>query len=158
MLYPLELRRPSWAAHHYSRKNLPALVCSSHQIDASKERLLLVLNRLPSGHTSLCAAIFPLARGVFECPDRKGCECFPVIEIPLRNTQLINCLSNLKSDKPVGRSAPVLQGPTDSAEIRVCYDAIGSCVETAPTGQGILLAFCLRSGASHVSGLFARRS
>lgn len=29
-------------------------------------------------------------------------------------------------------------------------------VWTAPTGQGILLAFCLRSGASHVSGLFAR--
>jgi hypothetical protein len=31
-------------------------------------------------------------------------------------------------------------------------------VWTAPTGQGILLAFCLRSGASHVSGLFVRRS
>lgn len=29
-------------------------------------------------------------------------------------------------------------------------------VWTAPTGQGILLVFSLRSGASHVSGLFAR--
>jgi hypothetical protein len=31
-------------------------------------------------------------------------------------------------------------------------------VWTASTGQGVLLAFCLRSGASHVSGLFVRRS
>jgi hypothetical protein len=31
-------------------------------------------------------------------------------------------------------------------------------VWTAPTGQGILLAFCLWSGASHVFGLFVRRS
>ena len=30
-------------------------------------------------------------------------------------------------------------------------------VWTAPTGQGFLLAFCLRSGASHVYGLFVRR-
>jgi ATP-dependent protease ClpP protease subunit len=34
----------------------------------------------------------------------------------------------------------------------------GGHVWTAPTGQGVLLAFCLRSGASHVSGLFVRRS
>ena len=33
---------------------------------------------------------------------------------------------------------------------------VGTHVWTAPTGQGILLAFCLRSGASHVSGLFVR--
>ena len=31
-------------------------------------------------------------------------------------------------------------------------------VWTAPTGQEVLLAFCLQSGASHVSGLFVRRS
>ena len=48
-------------------------------------------------------------------------------------------------------------GSTAAHKFRSAMSLMGY-VWTAPTGQGILLAFCLRSGASHVSGLFVQRS
>src|SRR5262245_43777572 len=42
--------------------------------------------------------------------------------------------------------------PRDEART---HESASGHVWTAPTGQGISLAFCLRAGASHVSGLFA---
>ena len=72
------------------------------------------------------------------------------------NISVVN--SRLAEFKTVRKPPCMNEAKPDCLARHVSVMSAMGHVWTAPTGQGILLAFCLRSGASHVSGLFARRS